>query len=176
MRAQVRLAKLLATLVVFLSGPVHALPFAVDAGWQSFLFAGSGSAFTFDFNLSRPAWFRGTDGGVNGNLFTISFNGDAALESSLFGGPLLIQLAALDGVHEFYEPGWESADFASLEVLLGVGTYSLLATRVDALNRESGLGFRIDSVPEPATAGLATLGFLMATQRIVRRRRSSARN
>jgi len=152
---------LLPALLVFYGQFATAVPI-LDNGW---LFDGTIGASDrvlsantdsvngpYNFNLTSNAMFRITDQFVTGDIWKVFDSGGLILTSSFIG------FAAGFGDDATADAGWTSNAYSSGEVLLSAGAHNITVQGDGAGGVPARFYIRIDSVPEPTTLALLTLG------------------
>ena len=182
-RPHVRLSFVIAIILAMSSPSRLAAQMPLTPGSWSFFewFLGVGpvEGDGFSFTASQLTRLRVVDDGVSGDAFDIFLNG-----ALLFGTPSVtggVYTAAFDG-----DAAWAAPELSKGEIFLQPGQYTItLAVRDAASGFDYGEGFmRIDdatppvnTVPEPATAGLFAAGLFgvgLVRWRTARRRTALA--
>ncbi|MEO8336152.1 MAG: PEP-CTERM sorting domain-containing protein [bacterium] len=178
-RPHVRLSFVIATLLAMASPSRLAAQMPLTPGAWSFFewFLGVGpvDGDGFSFTASQRTRLRVTDDGVSGDAFDIFLNGALLFATPAVAGGIFT--GAFDG-----DAAWAAPELSKGEVFLQPGQYTItLALRDASSGFDYGEGFvRIDdapppvnTVPEPATAGLFAAGLIgigLARRRTMRQR------
>lgn len=113
--------------------------------------------------VGNPENFSLTDGYLKGDKYAVTFkSGPATISSSTVFGPNPYQPDQfVNNFGPFKTPfanDWSQSGFGHLQVTLGAGTWTATVKDLTPHGYPAGFGFRLDTVPEPASWALMLVG------------------
>ncbi|GAA6187003.1 VPLPA-CTERM sorting domain-containing protein [Litorivita sp. NS0012-18] len=160
-----------ATAVAALLAVSPASALTLDAGWEvdtllTADFPSEDSPYTF--TLTDDAYFRLTDAFLTGDVFGVYQSGVLLAETTLTA------FASGFGDNFSADSAWTSADYGSLELLLGAGSYNLIVIGDGGGGTPADFYVRLDSAPAvPLPASLPLLALGVAGFGMMKRRKKS---
>jgi hypothetical protein len=127
------------------------------------------STITFTVGAGQEDVFSLTDCCLAGDVYQVTIDGSTVATSTFTSYPIGFNGTLGD---TYYQQFWGNNDYSHLQlVFLEPGTYTVSIEDISDVEYPASVGYRLDSVPEPATWALFLTGFGLAGFALRRRNR-----
>jgi hypothetical protein len=137
----------------------EATTLVADTGWKASIVQSSTDSVSYDFSLTKSAYFSLSDCCSPGDVWSIA--GSFAGVSTFALSPFTALPTGLGDFATSYDSQWLNIAFSHFQLLLGPGSYSIRLSSHGAKGFSSESGVRLDSVssvPLPAALPLLLFG------------------